>query len=395
MISLGAKELGASLGIILTASHNPPTYNGYKLKGNYGGPLLAEDVQAVQDLIPDSHSKDLDAIKLSDLETQGLLEHVDLDQMYLDKVEVAFDLDLIKKSELTLAYDAMYGAGQKIVKRILPEAAFFRCEHDPSFKGVAPEPIMKNLLPYAEFIKQRGDIDLGLATDGDADRIGLMDGNGNFVDSHHTILMLVHYFKHYKGLDGRVCTAASSTVKIQDMAKHYNLPLDIVKIGFKWICGIMVEQGDVIVGGEESGGIAVAGHIPERDGVWIGLTMLEFMAKTGKSINELIQEVYDIVGTFAFERNDLHLEQAHKDKIVAMCENNEITQIGNRKIIKTDTIDGFKYFFNEKEWLMIRPSGTEPVLRTYAESDNQENALAILKDCLAMINSNKKTAVTA
>jgi phosphomannomutase len=155
------------------------------------------------------------------------------------------------------------------------------------------------------------------------------------------------------------------------------LELEVVKIGFKYICGIMIKE-DVLLGGEESGGIAIKGHIPERDGIWIGLTIWEFMAKSGKSLDELIKEVYAITGSFAFERNDLHISEELKNKIVENCKQGKYKSFGKYKVQRVDDMDGWKYFFNEEEWLMIRASGTEPVLRTYAESSTQKKAFDIL-----------------
>jgi phosphomannomutase len=279
---------------------------------------------------------------------------------------------------LRIGYDAMYGAGQNVIRRLLPEATFLHCDYNPSFEGQSPEPIAKNLREFSEVIKLSGNIDVGLATDGDADRIGLFDSEGNFIDSHHIILLLIHYLKKYKGFSGKVATAFSTTVKIRKMCRHYDLPLDVVKIGFKYICGIMITE-DVLLGGEESGGIAIKGHIPERDGVWMGLVLFEFMAKTGKNLRELIDEVYEITGPFAFERNDLHLDEEVKNRIVANCKAGKYTAFGDHKIIRTEDLDGWKYFLSEEEWIMIRASGTEPVLRTYAESSSQERAFELLE----------------
>ena len=161
------------------------------------------------------------------------------------------------------------------------------------------------------------------------------------------------------------------------MCEHYGLELQVVKIGFKYICGIMIKE-DVLIGGEESGGIAIKGHIPERDGIWIGLTLWEFMAKSGKTLEELIEEVYTITGSFSFERNDLHLSEEVKDRIVQNCKNGKYDSFGKYKVEKMNDLDGWKYFFSNDEWLMIRASGTEPVLRTYAESSSQKKAFDIL-----------------
>ena len=376
MVSLGAVKLGCSLGVVITASHNPPSYNGFKLKSKYGGPLSPGLVQEIEDNIPDTNEIDLDTISLD----SDLVEIIDLETMYVDHAKANFDLDAIEKSGLVLAYDAMYGAGQNALKRLLPNTHFLHCESNPSFMGQAPEPIAKNLKELEEFIIENGTIDCALATDGDADRIGLYNGKGEFIDSHHIILLLIHYLKKYKGLTGKVATAFSTTPRVKVMADHYGLPSEVVKIGFKYIADIMVAE-DVLVGGEESGGIATKGHIPERDGIWMGLIIWEFMAKSGKSLDDLIDEVYEIVGPFKFERSDLHITEALKTKIVASCEAGEYKNFGKYIVDNVGTIDGFKFFFDENRWLMIRPSGTEPVLRTYAEAPTLEEVREILRIC--------------
>jgi phosphomannomutase len=379
MISLGAVKYKTNLGIIITASHNPHTYNGYKIKAHYGGPLGPELVQEVEDIIPEKCTVDYNAINLDDAEKNGNLQIVPLEELYIKHVQDNFDLEAIKKSRLNLAYDSMFGAGQRVMFRLFPEIYHLHNDHNPGFHGQAPEPIHKNLLEFSNFIKQKGNISCGLATDGDADRIGLYDGKGNFVDSHHIILLLIHYLVKYKNQTGKVATAFSTTVKIKNMCEHYGLPLDVVKIGFKYICSIMVAE-DVLVGGEESGGIAIKGHIPERDGIWMGLTIWEFMAKTGKSLNELIEEVYAITGTFSFERNDLYIDEAIKNKVLQNCKSNSYKEFGKYKVSRIDDLDGYKFFFDENTWMMIRASGTEPVLRVYAEAATQEKAFDILAE---------------
>ena len=180
-------------------------------------------------------------------------------------------------------------------------------------------------------------------------------------------------------MDGKVATAFSSTVKIKNMCDHYNLPLDVVKIGFKYICNIMITE-DVLVGGEESGGIAIKGHIPERDGIWMGLTIWEFMAKTGKTLTQLIEEVYAITGTFWFERNDLYITEELKNKVLQNCKSGAYNEFGNYKVQRIEDLDGYKFFFDENTWMMIRASGTEPVLRVYAEGANKNIAEDILSN---------------
>lgn len=387
MVSLGTVQHSADLGIIITASHNPPDYNGYKLKGPYGGPLLPEQVAEIEALIPDS------APALDPSSRSAEIISSDLETMYIKHVQKNFNLGLIRRSGMNLAYDAMFGAGQNVVKKILPSALCLHSEQNPSFLGTAPEPIAKNLGEMITLIKKlskgpkRSRIACALATDGDADRIGLIDSKGNFVDSHHIILLLIHYLCKYKKMKGKVVVAFSVTPRIKKICDHYGLELQVVKIGFKYVCDIMLKE-DVLLGGEESGGIAIKGHIPERDGIWIGLTLFEFMARSGKTLEELIDEVYEITGSFSFERIDLHLTEAVKDRIVENCKKNAYSAFGPYKIERLETIDGWKYHFGNDEWLMIRASGTEPVLRTYAESSSRKKALEILNTAGKILQRN-------
>lgn len=383
MVSLGVVREKASLGVVITASHNPPSYNGYKLKGDFGGPLLPIDITAVENKIPDANSVEYNSISMQDLVAEGKVIYVDLEEMYCKHAKANFDLEAIRNSDMNFAYDAMFGAGMNVVKRLLPEATLLHCDDNPGFLGTAPEPIHRNLQEFSDLMKNNA-LDCGLATDGDADRIGLYDSKGNFVDSHHIILLLIHYMVKYKGMKGKVVTAFSCSVKVEQMCKHYGLEQETVQIGFKHIAGKMITE-DVMLGGEESGGIAITGHIPERDGIWMGLILFEFMAKSGKSLEDLIEEVYEIVGEFAFERIDLHIDNDTKLRIIEDCKLGKFTQFGKYKVDRIETTDGFKFFFDEDTWLMIRPSGTEPVLRTYAEASTQAKVFDILADAKATI----------
>ena len=379
MVSLGVVNHKANIGVVITASHNPPSYNGYKLKGDFGGPLLPNDITDVENRIPDTNSVDIDSISLESLMSEGKIEYIDLEDEYCNHAEDSFDLDSIRNSNLELSYDSMFGAGKNVISRLLPETLQIHTDENPGFHGQAPEPIHRNLLEFSELIKSEGNIDCGLATDGDADRIGLYNSKGEFIDSHHIILLLIHYLVKYKSWSGKVVTAFSCSVKVEQMCKHYGLEQETVQIGFKHIAGKMIEE-DVLLGGEESGGIATKGHIPERDGIWMGLILFEFMAKSGKSLDDLISEVYEIVGPFSFERIDLHIDEDIKQSIVQNCKDGNYSSFGKYNVDRIETTDGFKFFFDDDTWLMIRASGTEPVLRTYAESSSQEKCFDILED---------------
>jgi phosphomannomutase len=377
MVSFATVAKKADAGIVITASHNPASYNGFKLKGPYGGPLLPEKIAEIEKLVPDVSSVDPTALEYDIFTERKMIEEINLESMYCDHVRANFDLEAIRSSGIGIAYDAMFGAGQNAVRRLLPQAKMMHCELNPGFKGRAPEPIEKNLKELAALVKSDPSIAIGIATDGDADRIGIFDSEGNFIDSHHVILLLINYLCGQKKMSCKVVTAFSVTPKVARMCAHYNLKQQVTKIGFKPIAGVMVDQ-DVLLGGEESGGIAIKGHIPERDGIWIGLTLAEYMAKSGRSLSELIDDVYAIVGRFAFERSDLHLHEEIKNRIVENCARNKYERFGSYKIQRIESIDGYKYFFNDDEWFMVRASGTEPVLRNYAQSSSKESANLIL-----------------
>jgi phosphomannomutase len=273
----------------------------------------------------------------------------------------------------------MFGAGQNVVRQLLPNAVLLHCDDNPGFLGQAPEPLDKNLQELAHTIKHTPELKVGLATDGDADRIGLFDEDGSFVDAHHVILLLMHYLHKYKGMSGKVAIAFSVTDRVKRMAEIYGLPIEVTPIGFKYISEIMTRE-DVLVGGEESGGIAVKGHIPERDGIYDGLLLYEFMTETGKTLKELIKEVYDVVGPFVYERADLHIDNTLKENIITTARANGYSVFGKYGFDRTENIDGMKYHLKNGGWMMLRASGTEPLLRIYAEGNSKEETFDILQE---------------
>jgi len=383
MVSLGVVKTKSDLGIVITASHNPPSYNGFKLKASFGGPMVPSEIAEVEALIPDVCSIQ-NLPSLGELVQKKLLVDVDLETIYLRHAKKSFDLKAIKQSAGRIAYDAMYGAGQNAVKKLLPRSLFLHCDWNPGMHGQAPEPIHRNLQLLSQTIKNNPKITAGLANDGDADRIGMYDEDGNFVDSHHLLLILLLYLHKYKKMDGKVVFTFSVTDKMKKLAEHFKLPYEITKIGFKYIAEIMVNE-DVLVGGEESGGLAVKGHIPERDGVWMGLLVFEFMAVTGKTIKGLVQEVYDIVGSFAVDRDDLHVTESQKQAIINNCKSGFYKNFGSYKIHETEDVDGWKFRLGGDDWVMIRPSGTEPVLRVYAQGAQLTQVREILEATKATI----------
>ncbi|RQO29775.1 phosphoglucosamine mutase [Taibaiella sp. KBW10] len=377
MVSYGVLHLKADQGVVITASHNPPAYNGYKLKGAHGGPTNPGDIAEVEALIPDTYTVPVDG--LDHYAAQGLLEFVDLEQMYLDYLQTKFDFETLNNAAFKMAYDAMYGAGQNVIRKLMPSAVLLHCEHNPTFMGIAPEPLYKNTKELSAMMQHTPELKLGLVTDGDADRIGLYDEEGNFVDAHHILLLLVHYLAKYKHMTGKVIIAFSVTDRVKRMCAQYGLPVEVTPIGFKYISEKIVTE-DVLVGGEESGGIAVKGHIPERDGIYDGLVLLEFMVATGKSLKELIQEVYEVVGAFVYQRDDLTLPNEQKERIINAAQNDEYNAgFGTYAVTHVEKIDGVKYHLANGGWVMLRASGTEPLLRIYAEGGSEAETADILK----------------
>jgi len=375
MVSLGVKQLSAQQGVVITASHNPPAYNGFKLKGPHGGPTPPSDIAEVEALIPETAS--VPSESLNDFEQKGMLQWVDLEDNYIQYLKQRFDFEKLNNAPAKLAYDAMFGAGQNVIRKVLPSAVLLHCENNPSFKGTAPEPIHKNLKEFSQLLSKTPELKIGLATDGDADRIGLYDEDGHFVDAHHIILLLIHYLSQYKKLTGKVVIAFSVTDRVKRLCERYGLPVEVTKIGFKYISEKMVTE-DVLLGGEESGGIAIKGHIPERDGIFDGLTIYEYMMETGKTLKQLCAEIYELVGEFYYDRHDLTIDNAKKEQIIADAQAGKYTGFGAYEITSVEMIDGVKYHLKNGGWIMLRASGTEPLLRVYAEGSNQAETANIL-----------------
>lgn len=384
MVSLATHKRQVDAGIVITASHNPASYSGFKVRAHYGGPALPDMIAEIEKRVPGTVP---DSFGTFDQHLEaGKIKYFDMEAVYLNHVREVFDLKAMRKSGLQIGYDAMFGAGQAIFPKILPQAKTLHCEINPSFRNTPPEPIARNLEEFLAFAKAES-LDIGIATDGDADRIGLVGPDGEFIDAHHVILLLIYYFAGHKGMKGKIVTTFSCSDKIRRLCAHYGLPHEVTPIGFKHICGIMLEES-VLVGGGEPGGIAVTGHVPERDGIFVGLTLLEFMCHTGKSLLMLISEVHELVGSFAYERKDLRVSAIHKVAIIQACEERTVKCFGTYQIGEIETLDGFKFYLPDypETWLMIRSSGTEPVLRVYCEGPSSEIVSNILAQTIETLH---------
>jgi phosphomannomutase len=385
MVSLGVVKLKAQCGVMVTASHNSADYNGIKLKGEHGGPMFDKDVKDIEDLISSDYDFDLEMLNWNYLIEQGLIQYINLESIYLKNIYDNFDTGSIRQSGIRFAFDAMYGSAQNVFKKLLPNTKLFRCEVNPSFMGMAPDPVHKNLHQMEEYIFQNQNVDFALAVDGDGDRIALFDEKGNFIDSHHVFLLLIYYLAEYKKLTGKVVASFSVTSRVENLCAHYGLEVIRTPIGFKEISRIMLHE-EILAGGEESGGMTTGTYLPERDGVWIGLTILNWLVESHKKLSELVEEVYAITSPFAYERMDVEFNKNIRNKIIDRCKNNYYTEFGEFLVTKVDQLDGHKYYFGDDQWVLIRASGTEPVLRIYVNAGNRETVSSILRSVIDTLN---------
>jgi phosphomannomutase len=377
MVSLAVIKLKAQCGIIITASHNPANYNGFKLRGEHGGPMFEKDLKDVENLIGNDLEIDLDLLNWNYLVEQGLIHYIDLESIYLKDLRDNFPIDEIAGSSINLAFDAMYGSSMHVLPKLIPTIHTLHCEVNPSFRGIPPEPVRKNLHELIELVWHKKNIDCSLAVDGDGDRIAMLDKEAGFYDANQLILLLIHYLAGYKKLGGKVVVSFSTTGQVEKLCKAYGLETIRTRIGFKDASKVMTEH-QVLLAGEESGGISIGNSIPERDAIRAGLTIWQWMVECGKSLKELYNEVISITGPFAYERASLEMNRNDRNKVIEKCANGTFTDFGRFHVEKFEVFDGYKFLFNDSQWLMIRTSGTEPVLRLYAEAETEEAAQEII-----------------
>jgi phosphomannomutase len=377
MVSLMTKLEGAAGGIVITASHNPAKYNGFKIKGDFGGPAHPEMIVRVEkELAKVMRLRRLPPMKdgLPGLQAKGKVLSISMKQRYLDDLATKLDLARIRASGVKILYDAMHGAGQGVLPSIIPGVEQMRAEFNPSFGGVNPEPLAQNLGELIRRVRAEG-YQIGIATDGDADRIGAVDEKGNFVDSHKIFSLLLKYLVEEKGLRGEVVKTLSVTQMVDQQCAKYGLVMHETPIGFKYVCRYMTER-DILIGGEESGGLGVKTHLPERDGIFLGLMLCEMMAVRGKTLSALVDELTDEFGPHEFRRLDLHVTEREKVSIMKRF-SRAVPDIAGHRVTARKDIDGHK-FFVEGGWLLLRASGTEPLIRVYAEADTMAKVDALL-----------------
>jgi phosphomannomutase len=393
-ISFAVRHSHSIAGVMITASHNAPRYNGLKLKSMLGNSALPEQCRRVEVYINDNEERArgpnlMDYDKAREI---GLIQRFNPLEAYFTHLRKMINTDVIAENPQRFVVDSMYGSGRGVIKTFLQgtgcEINEIRGEMNPGFGGVHPEPIARYLGPLAGAIST-GMGNFGLATDGDADRIGAMDERGNFIDPHKIMALGLKYLVEKRGLTGSVVRTVSTTRMIDRLAKRYGLRLHETPVGFNHIADLMMSE-DVLIGGEESGGISFKGHIPEGDGPLMGLLLVEMIAAYRSTLFEMVENLLEEVGPVFYERKDLRLSHPVAKAAMAEFLTKQVpAEIGGEKISEVSSMDGVKYILADDSWLLIRPSGTEPVLRVYAEGRTAQ----MVKDLLAYGEIVAKTVV--
>jgi phosphomannomutase len=382
-VSLVTRNKKMPYGVMITSSHNPAKYNGFKLKDEFGGSMGTSQLKIVEDALNDMKEFDFGNKSFDELTTSGTIEYFRGRDYYISDLKADINIDLIKESKIKILYDAMYGSGQGMMDGLL-KLTSIHSEINPSFGGTNPEPVSYNLEEISEMLWEKK-YDIGIATDGDADRIALLDEKGNFIDAQKTFALLLLYLIEDKKMSGGVVRGFSSSELIKKICDEYKIKLHTVRIGFKYISELMIKD-DILIGAEESGGIGIKGHLPERDGIYNGLLFCEMLAARNKKLSNLIGEIEERFGKFYYKRIDKHLsDNSLKDELIVRS--GKLKEVGGMQVIKTDNLDGCKLIF-DKGWLLIRPSGTEPLLRIYTETFGENRTELILKDVLEELNLN-------
>jgi len=363
-LSYAVHHHGAAAGVMLTASHNPPEWLGIKLKAGYGGSASPRAVQEIERIL--SQPSLLPRV----LPQPRRIEVVDFKPPYLARLAELVDLNRIAEAGLRLAVDPMHGSGCGCLHALLAERGItcfeVRGTPDPLFGGVQPEPVEAALGPLRQAVLE-GDCDAGFATDGDADRVAALDAGGTFVDPHKIFALVFRHLVERKNLRGGVAKTVSVSKMIDRMAERYGVDCHETPIGFKHIAELMLEQ-DLLLGGEESGGIGIRPHLPERDGLLVSLLLAEIIATEGKPLADCVAGLQREFGPLHFRRIDLHLEPAQKQRALARLADDSLRKLAERVVIGRETTDGIKFHLLNAGWVMARASGTEPVLRIYAEA---------------------------
>jgi len=370
-ISFAVKAGKATGGVMITASHNPPIFNGYKLKAHYGGSAdssLCQEVEKCLDQNP--------------VRTAGEIEMCDFRPAHYKAIKKLVDFKLIARSKLRFAHEALFGVGagcfDDLLRGTTCRVTTLNGRHDANFGGINPEPVALNYGRSAAYLKKHPH-DICLVTDGDADRVGGMDGKGNPLTTHQIICLLLHHFIVNRKGRGRVVKALTTTSMVDKICAHYGLELVETGVGFKYICAEML-KGNVLLGFEESGGIGFPDLMPERDGIAAGMMLLELLATERVSVNELLRRLVRQYGPHHYARLDTHFPLEKRAALMEFCKASPPAKLAGSPVVSVKSSDGVKFIAQNSAWLMLRGSGTEPILRIYAEAKSDADARKLIAD---------------
>jgi phosphomannomutase len=394
-VSFAVVERHAAGAVVITASHNPARWNGFKFKAPYGGsasPAITREIERHLRRIERSSTRHASAgRRAKSPRSAGPIQVADLRRPYLDRLKTMIRLERVRASGRRFVADPMYGAARGCLAALFAEAGIpnreIHSEHNPLFPGLNPEPIEPHVAELRTAVVSGG-YDAGLATDGDADRIGAIDRTGELIDSHKIFSILLRHLAADLGMRGEVVKTFSTTQMVDKLAKKYGLPLQITPIGFKHVTALMLKR-DILIGGEESGGIGIKGHLPERDGVLNALLLTQVMAERGMTLGEMVEELSREFGPHFYDRVDLHMEMAQAARAVARAKRLRGHAVAGLRVTRIETLDGTKLFFGDSAWLLVRASGTEDLLRLYAEAPSREQVKALLDEMTAFAKSSK------
>ena len=372
-VSYTVKAHAAVGGVMITASHNPPAFNGFKLKADFGGSAESATSQGVEAL--------LDKNPVQSVAGAGDgIGTTDIRPAYYKAIKRLVDFRLIAGSRLRFAHDALFGVGAGCFDDLLAgttcKVTTLNAEHDPNFGGINPEPVQQNYARSSAWLKKHPH-DICVVTDGDADRVGAMDGRGNYLSTHQVICLLLQHSYVNRKARGRMIKALTTTSMVDKMCAAYGLELVETAVGFKYICAEMI-KGNFILGAEESGGIGFPGHVPERDGLLAGLVLLEMLATDKISVNQLLARLEKQFGPHHYARIDTHFPLEKRAALMEFCKNNPPPKLLRSPVIQVKSYDGVKFIAQDSSWLMVRGSGTEPILRIYAEAKTDADAHRLL-----------------
>jgi phosphomannomutase len=377
-VSFTVKRERAIGGVMITASHNPPRFNGFKLKAHYGGsadPGICQAVEAQLDRTP------AQAVPFADAVNDGRIVERDLTVAYFAALKKLVNFPLIARSRLRFAHEALYGVGAGCFDRLLAgttcRVTTLNAAHDPLFGGINPEPIESNYRLSQAFLRKHPH-DVCLVTDGDADRVGGMDGRGNYLTTHNLICLLLNHFIRNRQARGRVIKALTTTSMVDKICAAHGLELVETGVGFKYIAAEML-RGNVLLGFEESGGIGYPGHVPERDGILSGLMLLELLATERRPLHRLLAALEKEYGPHRYARIDTHFPLEKRAALMEFCRTHPPEKLLQSPLAEVKSYDGVKFLAADGSWLMLRGSGTEPILRIYAEARSDAAARQLLK----------------